>query len=67
MWLLNRRKTKTDQEATAALNDAEKNLRRIKRRSDEVTEVSESLKEIRQNNHFAEAMEEIILRNREIP
>jgi hypothetical protein len=65
MWFLRRNRSRTDDEATLALTDAEKNLRRIKRRDKEVTEVSESLREVREQNHFAEAMEEIIMQKRE--
>jgi hypothetical protein len=65
MWFLRRTRSNADEEATLALTDAEKNLRRIKRRDREVKEVSESLREVRQQNHFAEAMEEIIMQKRE--
>lgn len=61
MWFLRRRLNKTkSKEADEALKDAQANLKRVKRRGGEVSRIAESLKEIRERNHFAEQMEEII-------
>lgn len=61
MWFLRRRLNKTrSEEADEALKDAQANLKRVKRRGGEVTRLAESLREIRERNHFAEQMEEII-------
>jgi len=67
MWFLRRRLSKSSEEAGEALEDARKNLRRVKKRGEEVTKLSESLREIREQNHFAEQMEEIILRKTKAP
>lgn len=51
-------------EANAALEDAEKNLQRVKRRGTEVHRVVGALREIRERNHFGEQLEQIILRGK---
>jgi hypothetical protein len=53
-----------DGESADALRDAEKNLRAVQRRGKEVTSVAKALREMRERNHFAEQMEEIIVRRR---
>lgn len=63
MWFRRRRESKSG-EATKALEDAKKNLREVKERGTEVTEVAEALKEIRQRNHFAEALEDLLTRRK---
>lgn len=62
MWSFLRRLRRSDskEEATKALLDAEKNLEHVQRRSQEVSEVADALREIRKRNHFAEALEEIL-------
>jgi len=55
-----RRENKSGQASREALADAEENLRMIKKRGEEVTAVSEALRTIREKNHFAEHMEEIL-------
>jgi hypothetical protein len=67
MWLLRRLRSKNREDPDKAIENAQKHLSRIEERGEEVNHVSNSLKEIRQQNHFAEAMEEIILRARETP
>lgn len=51
-----RRRRKPDRESQQALKDATKNLHRIRARTPEVTEVSESLKTFRKRNHIAEQL-----------
>jgi len=65
MWFLRRKRDDGDEKASLALKDAEKNLERIERRDKEVSDVVHSLRQVRQQNHFAEAMEEIIMQKRE--
>lgn len=61
MWF--RRASSGGEDSEKALADANKNLQEIQRRGPEVTEVSRSLKEIHDRNHFAEALELIIGRH----
>ena len=53
-----------DGESGKALQDAQKNLRAVQKRGREVTSVANALRELREKNHFAEQMEEIIVRRR---
>lgn len=53
-----------DGDSEAALRDAQKNLRKVEKRGSEVTSVANALRELRERNHFAEQMEEIIVRRR---
>ena len=62
MWF--QRRDKPNNEAQKALRDAESNLKRVKDRGDEVTELADAFREFRQRNHFAEQIEEIISRRR---
>lgn len=63
MWF-RRRRSDTTEKAEEALASARKNLREIKDRATEVTTIVESLKDLRERNHFAENLEEIIRRRR---
>ena len=63
MWFPWRSKGK-DGESEKALREAQKNLRQVQRRGKEVTRVADALRELRERNHFAEQMEEIIVRRR---
>jgi len=65
MWF--RRKGKEEEKSKDALKDAEQNLREIKRRTSQVVEVVEALRELREGNHFAEQLEELIVRRRGRP
>jgi hypothetical protein len=47
-------------DSAKALEDADQNLKRVKSREKEVHEVAESLRIIRQRNHFAEQLQEIL-------
>jgi hypothetical protein len=68
MWLLFRRKNKVPQnEADKALREAKQARREINSDGVEVAEIANSLREVREHNHFAEAMEKIITRHREAP
>lgn len=51
-----RRRSKVNPEAHTALTEAKENLRRVEDRSQEVTELVESLKELKRHNHFAERL-----------
>jgi hypothetical protein len=67
MWgFLRRRRSESSDEATAAVKDAQKHLNRVRKRDQEVSDLSDSLREVRQRNHFAEQMEEIIIRRGEV-
>lgn len=61
MWF--RRKTENHVEATQALEDAENNLREIKKRGNEVSRVSNALREFRERNHLGEQIEQILFRD----
>lgn len=51
-------------EATKALNSAQEHLEKVKERGEEVSKIVDAVKEIRERNHFAEAMEAILARPR---
>lgn len=61
MWF--RRRNRSGVESEAALEDAQRNLREVQQRGREVTSVANALKEIRNKNHFAEALEAIMVRH----
>lgn len=62
MWFLRRHQSNHGADADKAIQDAQTNLKRVERRGSEVSKVSDALREIRERNHFAEQMEDIILR-----
>lgn len=65
MWSLWRRgKRKEEDRAGKALQDATRNLHEVKKRSHEVTKVSNALRAERERNGFAEALEAIITSNK---
>ena len=65
MWWFGRRRTTVcEDESEAALKDANEQLRNAKKRNHEVSEVVDALRELREKNHFAAAMEEIIVKRR---
>jgi hypothetical protein len=68
MWFL-RRKSKSGEEAQAALEDAQMHLKEVKKRGKEVTKIANALREFREENEdrFAEQMEQIILRQGKAP
>lgn len=57
MWLRRRKSN----ESAEALKEAEDSLRQVQLRSVEVSRVAKALKDIRNRNHFAEALEAIIV------
>lgn len=59
MWPF--RREDNGEEAKKALADARKNLRRVQRRGAQVTQASTSLKDLREENHFGEKLEEIFI------
>jgi len=61
MWF--RRHRNNHNKADEALADAQRNLRAVQQRSTEVNKVSKALKDIRERNHFAEALEDVIVRH----
>lgn len=58
------RRHKKSEEAQKALDEATKSLCEVKKRGFEVSKISNALKELNERNHFAEQMEEIIVRAR---
>lgn len=58
-----RRKDNGLGEAERALSDAVENLEEVKSRGDEVSSISNALRDLREHNHFGEQLEEIIHRN----
>ena len=61
MWSLWRNKGKEGEaRADEALRSARRDLREIKGRSEEVTQVAAALRDFRERNHFAEGLEAII-------
>lgn len=57
-----RRRKQATHDAQKALDEAREKLKEVKKRGKEVSAVSNALREIRERNHFAEQMEEIIVR-----
>lgn len=62
MWFRRRNKDR-GVESEAALEDAQRNLCEVQKRGREVSSVANALKEIREKNHFAEALEAIMVRH----
>ena len=62
MWF--RRRSEASKEAEEALKDAQENLEEVKKRGPEVTEVAKALRDIRERNHFAEQLEDLIIKRR---
>jgi len=60
MPLFRRHRKEVGEDAEKALKDASANLRRVKARSPEVSEVAKKLREMRERNHFAEQLQVII-------
>lgn len=54
------RKRKPDRESVTALREATENLRQTKARSPEIREVANSLRIMRERNHFAETLQVIM-------
>ena len=50
--------------ADEALDDANRNLREIEKRGQEVTQVANALRDFRERNHFAEGLEAMIRQQR---
>lgn len=63
MWFL-RRKTDDRIRAEAALEDAQRNLEAVQQRNDEVSHISQALRDFRERNHLGEQLELIIIRGR---
>jgi hypothetical protein len=64
MWFLRRRASRSGDEAKKALEEAEKALRTVQERGDLVTEIAQDAIRIRERNHFAEQLEELVLQRR---
>lgn len=56
MWF---RSHRTNGESKRALEDADKHLQEVKKRTPEVHAIAKSLREIREKNHFAEQLQVI--------
>jgi predicted ATPase len=61
MWFRRRNRGKI-KESQQAILDATKTLREVRARDPEVREISRTLKEIRERNHFAENLRAIMQR-----
>lgn len=64
MWLPWRRNRHDDGESEKAIKEADAHVRHAHRRGEEVTELAEALREFRHHNHFAEKLEQMIIRGR---
>ena len=65
MWFRRRRaSSKSAEEAKEALLEAQEALRTVQERGDEVTAISQESRDIRDRNHFADQLEEILRRRR---
>jgi len=64
MWFLRRRGAEAVDEAQKALVEAKQALSDILDRDKEVAELSEASREMRERNHFAEALDELLRRRR---
>lgn len=64
MWLLHRRGHESGGEAKQALAEAEEALREIQERGEAVSTIATDARNIRERNHFAEQIEELIIRRR---
>lgn len=60
--MLFRRRKAGSEDAQKALEEAHESLRKVQKRSKEVSAISNALKEMRERNHFSEQMEEIFVR-----
>lgn len=61
MWRPYRRNKPNSHDAEEALQDASRNLARIKKRTPEVKEVSRESRIMRERNHFREQLETIMI------
>jgi hypothetical protein len=57
MWF---HRDKTEDHSAAAVEESIETLKKTEQRSDEVTEVSQALRTLREVNHFAEQLESIM-------
>lgn len=64
MWLPWVRTKKPKGDSEAALRDAEQNLSKVKKQGEEVSSIVDTLREFRERNHFAEQLEDMIIRRR---
>jgi hypothetical protein len=63
LWSSRKRKEEAKQEtakAAEALNSAKRTLRAVEKRGEEVTRISQALRDLRERNGFAEVLEAII-------
>lgn len=65
MWF--KRRSRVNPESEAALRESSKRLREARDRGKEVTDIADALRQIRERNHFAEQLEDIIMRRRGQP
>lgn len=64
MWFLRRRGSSKSEEATKALEEAKKALEKVQKRSEIVSTIANESKDIREQNHFAEQLEELFTNRR---
>jgi hypothetical protein len=61
VWFLRRRKDdKSGDEAKEALENAQQQLIEVQERGEEVTNLAQAFKELRERNHFSEKFEELL-------
>lgn len=64
MWFLRRQKNEeSSADPDEALAQSQQAYRKIKKRGAEVTDLVQSMREVREVNHFAEKLQAIILRH----
>lgn len=61
MWFLHRRRSKSGEEAKEALAEAEQALQEVKARGEVISTMAADARNIRERNHFAEQLEDIIV------
>jgi ElaB/YqjD/DUF883 family membrane-anchored ribosome-binding protein len=61
MWFLRRRASKSGEEAKEALAEAEQALQEVKARGQAISKMANDARNIRERNHFAEQLEDIIV------
>lgn len=64
MWWFGRRRCETTDDSKEALKDAKNQVAKAEKRTEEVAEVVDALRELREKNHFADAMEAILVKRK---
>lgn len=64
MWFLRRQEVKSGDDAKKALVESEQQLLEVQGRAEEVTVLSQAIRELRERNHFSERLEQLIMQTR---